>query len=84
MRRVALHITFLIYDRNAWQGGETFWFGLGSAVAMTDDSGVIRNKYGYEEQVTEPLHVHWEGVGLFGRAVKLQGEVLQPGGPGGS
>jgi RHS repeat-associated protein len=35
-----------------WQGGETFWYhldGLGSTIAMTDESGKIRNRYGYDE-----------------------------------
>jgi RHS repeat-associated protein len=35
-----------------WQGGETFWYhldGLSSTIAMTDESGKVRNKYGYDE-----------------------------------
>lgn len=35
-----------------WQGGETFWYhldGLGSTIAMTDESGKVRNRYGYDE-----------------------------------
>lgn len=35
-----------------WQGGKTFWYhldGLGSTIAMTDESGQIRNRYGYDE-----------------------------------
>jgi RHS repeat-associated protein len=35
-----------------WQGGETFWYhldALGSTIALTDESGKIRNRYGYDE-----------------------------------
>lgn len=35
-----------------WQGGETFWYhldGLGSTMALTDESGKVRNRYGYDE-----------------------------------
>jgi RHS repeat-associated protein len=35
-----------------WQGAETFWYhldALGSTIALTDESGKIRNRYGYDE-----------------------------------